>query len=394
MPVTPQITLTATLEALTGGAAGTVANPAKLVIELANYGLTLPQIAGTGTIAKKSQTVLSAGAGQVTVMLWGNDVITPVGQTYYAITVFDGEGNVVQTGCYQFNGTLTIDLSEAPQIYPAPPPPIPPVTGGITQLTGDVTAGPGNGVQLATVRKIQSRPVATTAPVNSAVLVWDDTIYDVRQLTMDDILPGFAITGFTGGFVVEIGATVTNPTFASSYSSAPLSAQITNDYPVDTPLVLASPFTSGTVTGSLVKNSQATVTFTLTAVSGTTKTATQQGNWSPLVFGGVGAAGATGSVTAGVNTAVLSTGAVLASLELSNNQVGQTFGPFTPSAQKVYLLLIGSGHTFKDPATNTTFAFNAGTAVSFVNQNGQTVAMVLYESTNTLTGSFSVQVVS
>ena len=80
MPLTPQITLTATLEDITGVAAGTTANPAKLQIVLCNYGLTLPQIPGTSTIAKKTITEYSTG-GEISVALWGNDVLTPVNST-------------------------------------------------------------------------------------------------------------------------------------------------------------------------------------------------------------------------------------------------------------------------------------------------------------------------
>lgn len=128
---TPQITLTATLQTLSGTAAGTTANPAKLVITLCGYGLTLPQIAGTSTIAKKKQTVSAPSGTQVTVLLWGNDVITPLNQTFYSITVLDGEGNVVQTGNYRFTGMQTIDLSEATQIFPV----VPPAPGGIPVIT-------------------------------------------------------------------------------------------------------------------------------------------------------------------------------------------------------------------------------------------------------------------
>ena len=164
MPLTPQITLTATLEDITGVAAGTTANPAKLQIVLCNYGLTLPQIPGTSTIAKKTITESSTG-GEISVALWGNDVLTPVNSTYYAITVFDGEGNVVQSGNYQFTGTQVIDLSEAPQVYPVPQPPTPPLPGGgsgMTQLTGDVTAGPGTGSQVATAVDVHWKTVTLT----------------------------------------------------------------------------------------------------------------------------------------------------------------------------------------------------------------------------------------
>lgn len=128
---TPQITLTATLQTLSGTAAGTTANPAKLVITLCGYGLTLPQIAGTSTIAKKKQTLYAPSGTQVMVLLWGNDVITPLNQTFYSITVLDGEGNVVQTGNYRFTGTQAIDLSDATQIFPV----VPPAPGGIPVIT-------------------------------------------------------------------------------------------------------------------------------------------------------------------------------------------------------------------------------------------------------------------
>lgn len=216
----------------------------------------------------------------------------------------------------------------------------------------------------------------------------------LRQLTQDDILPGFTISSFTGGSTVEVGATVTNPSFTAAYSSTPASASITNTDGIDSPHALTTPFTSGTITGTFTKTTVTSTTFTLSAVNGVTKTATSAISWLPRTFGGVGAASATSSVSASGTTAVLSNGAVLASLGLSASQVGSTFGPFSPSGQKIYLLLIGSTHTFKDASTGFAFVFNTPTAVSFVNINGTTIAMYLYESTNTLTGSFSIQVVS
>jgi hypothetical protein len=43
---------------------------------------------------------------------------------------------------------------------------------GMTQLTGDVTAGPGGGSQAATVAALQGRAVATTAPTSGQALAW------------------------------------------------------------------------------------------------------------------------------------------------------------------------------------------------------------------------------
>ncbi len=115
MPQTPNITLTATLQDITGNPAGSLANPAKLQIALCGYGATIPEIVGTSVLARTGPFELFSTGGEISTQLWGNDVITPPG-TYYAITILDGENNVVQTGAYQFTGTQTIDLSHAAQI--------------------------------------------------------------------------------------------------------------------------------------------------------------------------------------------------------------------------------------------------------------------------------------
>lgn len=50
-----------------------------------------------------------------------------------------------------------------------------PVGGGITQLTGDVTAGPGAGSQAATVTGLDGNPVSAASPSPGDALVWDGT---------------------------------------------------------------------------------------------------------------------------------------------------------------------------------------------------------------------------
>jgi hypothetical protein len=213
------------------------------------------------------------------------------------------------------------------------------------------------------------------------------------SLTLDEIAPAFAISSFSGGSTVEIGATVTNPAFTASYSSLPTSAQITNTDGLGSPLILTTPFASGTVLAAFTHGTQTSVTFTLTAIAATTKTSNQSINFYPRVFGGVGTAGATGATASGT-TAVLS-GAVgtLANEGLTSSSVGASYGPFSPTSQKIYLLLTGSSHTFKDQG-GFSFAMNAPTSISFVNQNGATVSMYLYESTNLLSTPFTVTVVT
>ncbi len=248
-----------------------------------------------------------------------------------------------------------------------------------------------------TVVGLQSTPLASTTPVQSAVPVYDTSgsQFSVRKLTLDDLGPAFAISSFSGGSTVEVGATVTNPAFTASYSSTPTSAQITNTDGTDSPKVLTTPFTSGTVTGAFTKSTVATVTFTLTAIGATTKTSTQAIAFQARSFFGIAGAGAT-SATASGNTAVL----VGASGTLSNNGlassvVNTSFGPLSPTNQKIYFLCIhtSSAHTFKDQ-NGFGFAFNAPTTFSFTNQNGSVLSYDLYESTNLLSTSFTITVVS
>lgn len=190
----------------------------------------------------------------------------------------------------------------------------------------------------------------------------------------------FTINSFTGCSTVELGTSIVNPAFAATYSTTPGSAQITNTEGISSPTTLVSPFTSGTVLGTFVHTAIATTTFTLTATQGTTQTKTCSDSWQPAIFGGVGTAGATSSVYASGTTAVLSTGDALARLQLGAETVGETFGPFSPSGQVIYLLLTGGSHTFIDVATGAPFAMAASIPVSFINAQGVTITMYLYGS--------------
>jgi hypothetical protein len=120
---TPNITLTATLDDLSGAAAGSLALAAKLRITLCGFGPALPRIAGTAMIAKAGPTSYFSTGSALSIPLWGNDQITPAG-TFYTIEILDGEDNVVQCAAYLFTGAITIDLSQAtplPFIPPATP---------------------------------------------------------------------------------------------------------------------------------------------------------------------------------------------------------------------------------------------------------------------------------
>lgn len=61
--------------------------------------------------------------------------------------------------------------------------------GGITELTGDVTAGPGAGSQAATVVALQGNSVSSVSPDDGQVLTWNGSAW----------VPGAPATGGSGG---------------------------------------------------------------------------------------------------------------------------------------------------------------------------------------------------
>lgn len=182
----------------------------------------------------------------------------------------------------------------------------------------------------------------------------------------------------------ENGFTVASPTnFTASYSTTPASASITDGTNV---VNLTTPFTSGSQAHAYTGNT----TFTLTAIGATTATSSQTIAFAARTFAGAGTAGATTATSSGTTAILNGSRGTLPSAGLGN----QSTYACSASANKCYILMIGGSHTFKDAATGFPFVFAAATSVSFVNQNGATVAMFLYESTNTLTGSFTIQVAS
>lgn len=204
-----------------------------------------------------------------------------------------------------------------------------------------------------------------------------------------------AITSFTGcSGLFELGTPVINPTCSATYSGAPTSASITNTDGISSPTNLSSPFASAIIAGNFNHSTPTTTTFTLTATGSSTQNATQSLQWQPAIFGGVGTIGASSTVTASGTTAILSTGNAIQRVQLGPEFIGQTFGPYTVSNQVIYLLLTGGSHSFIDANTGFPFAFNAPIAVSFVNANGVSISMFLYQSTNALFGTFAPKMVS
>jgi hypothetical protein len=258
-----------------------------------------------------------------------------------------------------------------------------------------IISGGGGGI----VDNIQGVPVAATPPINNAMLIFDSTLdqYDVRPITINDLAPVFTITSFSGGTTVECGATVTNPSFTASYNETPSSAQITNTDSIGSPLALISPFTSATVTGAFSHASvNSAVTFTLTASLGTSiQNAYSYISYLARSYGGVGTPGATGATVFGSNASLTGAIGTLSNLGLHSSDIGQSYGPFAPSNQKIYLLMphTSNPHSFTDQS-NFSFPMNAPTTFSFTNQNNVSIIMDIYESVLSLSTGFTIKVAS
>lgn len=316
--------------------------------------------------------------GQVVIPAGATPADTIAGATGGCTTarLIDERGGTAPSVVYAWNGSQYAAVSSSGG-------------SGMTSLTGAVTAA-GPGAAAATI---------TPTGVSAGTYTLGSYLVSVNaagQITsVAAVGTPFSITGFSGpSGTVELGTSFVNPAFTASYSTTPTSASITNTDAIDSPQSLSTPFTSGTVTGTFTHAAVATTTFTLTATSGGSQTSSLSINWQPAIFGGVGAAGATSSVTASGATARLSTADALARVQLGAETVGQTFGPFSPTGQTVYLLLTGGSHSFIDANTGFPFSFNAPIAVGFVNVNGVTVPLYLYASTNPLTGTFAPKVTS
>jgi len=252
-----------------------------------------------------------------------------------------------------------------------------------------------------TVVGIQNNPVQSGALGSNQdgyVLTWVNNLNQwVPQPPPAGGGPTFVISSFTGGSTVECGATVTNPTFSATYSATPITAaQISNTDNINSPLALMSPYTSVQVTGSFTHSTvNFSVVFTLSANKGLQSAmATDSINFAARSFGGVGNAGATSATHSGSN-ANLSTGDTISNQGLHSSDVGQSYGPFNPVVQKIYLLLphTSTPHVFKDQ-NGFIFAMNSPTTFSFTNQNAAVISMDLYESTNPLSTSFTITVFS
>lgn len=162
---------------------------------------------------------------------------------------------------------------------------------GVAGATGPRGATGATGTDGSTANVVdntQNGLAPQTHGAASEVLV-DDNVGEPlwRQLTQDDILPAF-VPHLSGGGTVEVGATVSTPSFTGSYTSGPPTSATFSDTDGNAPFSLSTPFTAISDPYSFTKSANgASVTFTLSATKGAiTRNTSVSYQWLPRVYWG------------------------------------------------------------------------------------------------------------
>lgn len=121
----------------------------------------------------------------------------------------------------------------------------------------------------------------------------DGTKYILRAIRESDIVKVFSINGLSvDAGTLEVGATLTNPSFTASYNRTPTSASIVDNQGGAAKNVSSTPTAFGLTATYTKTANNSSVGFTLTAADGP-ESATRSTSvaWRPRVYYGAGAAG-------------------------------------------------------------------------------------------------------
>jgi hypothetical protein len=390
------ITLPLVIDNTTSVSAATVNQLQNTIIVIeSNVGTNAQSVYGTiaqrlSAIEAILQSIISSGTGPISPVFFNGDI-----QGTNTRQVIVGLQNRPLSSANPTTGQAIIwsGSTWAPTTIPSATT----ISLGLVQLTRDL-AGTSSAPQVVGIRGTN---IQNAAPTDKSVLIYDVSTsqFLIRPLTSADLATPFTITSFTmsGANAVEVGTTVVNPTFFNTFSSTPTSAFITNTDLISSPTIEVSPWNGAVVSGSFVHNTiNASVTFTLTASDGSgTQQATQTIQYQGRSFFGIGTSGATSATASGSNAILVAATGTLSITGIFPSIPGQSFGPVTPTAQKIYFLTphTSTPHTFIDQFTFP-FSFFAPTIFSFTNQNSIVLSYDLYESVNSLSTSFTILAVS
>ena len=203
-----------------------------------------------------------------------------------------------------------------------------------------------------------------------------------RPIKSSYIVAPFSISGFGGPGTLEVGQTLTNPSFTASYNRPPTGASVQDNQGNPSLNVIATP-TAFTYLHAYTKTANnASVGWTLSAnESGDPSSSSTSASWRPRVFYGIGVAG----------------------LSTESDIEGLASQPLASGRQVTFTVTAGSGQYIYYAAptgygTPTFFVggfeggFNFVGTVSVTNGFGVTQSYSLYCSANPNLGTTTVQV--
>jgi hypothetical protein len=252
-----------------------------------------------------------------------------------------------------------------------------PAAGGITAVTGN------NGLTCATSSGAVTCGISNTVSTNCV----SGICYNAFGLVTG---PPFTFSfSCSASGTYEAGNATANPntcTFTSYAGGTAASGTLTDSQSHTGTFV--SPFSSGTLAYQYctVVDGVSSQTFTgsVTASNGQTYSQNAGTNCLPREFGGVASSGATGATASGTSALLTGPGTTIGTAGLG--QQG-TWGPYTASGQYIYIL--GTGNSCSFTSGGFSFLMNSPISFTFTNQYTAPIAMYLYRSVNSQTGSFT-----
>jgi hypothetical protein len=289
------------------------------------------------------------------------------------VAQIDGGGNLSSTA----PGTSGNVLTSSGGVWVSAAP-----SSGITQLTGDVTAGPGSGSQAASVVRIQGVAVSSTTPTTGQVLTYNGTAWAPAT-------PSGGSSSVSSLTAATATNTIDNLNFAQEWDWSTLTTQngfthAANALTSGSILNLTSSSTGGLAAGALLLMSQTGAASAAPNINMTnaSTSASARGILSSM-SGGSGAYSGIESDTSSVTTGA---SAFLAQVSGASSAAGLSVSIPTSTSSAIGVTVANAGTAGDGYDFTTSNAGWSGTGFSFTNSgtNGTGLAVV----GNGTTGNF------